>query len=303
MAEKLADLIKDNQEIYDYCEKVYLDAWNSINIKTDDSMSEQKRQDIRREAQRDAIDKALVSCLAKYADRDDISEDLLWSLISAAHKYNLAHLQDFGLSREEAMEAYDRCISAHQSWNKASGHSFERYISNVSTQEMRDNEVEFLLEKDILIRIKKEKLSNTQSDIDRLKKWAENFDLYAVQTNHKKTHVFGCIQIKTSIRDRVGRDDQFSKLAMDANFWVAEAVLNGSFFKLPKYYAMVNGGSATYPTNNWNGVYVMSGINKTDGRIYRDDDTFSLMGNHAVQAAELFSVDRKKLTRDWKAAD
>ena len=97
----------------------------------------------------------------------------------------------------------------------------------------------------------------------------------------------------------MGRDDQFSKNAMDKNFWVAEAVLNGDFFKLPKYYAMVNGGSLTYPENNWHGVYVMSGI-ESDGRIYHDE-SFEIMAEHAVEAADCFGVNRSQLTRSWKA--
>ena len=198
------------------------------------------------------------------------------------------------------MLVYDRCISAHQSWNKASGHSFERYISRVQTSEMKENEVEFVLQKDILRKIKNGQLSNAEKDLKLIQNWAENFDLYAVQTIHKKPRIFGCIQIKTSIRDRVGRDDQFSKLSMDNCFWTVEAVLNGAFFRLPKYKAMVNGGSETYPTNNWHGVYAMSGI-RSDGRLYRDDDAFRCMGNHAVQAAHIFSVNRPQLNREWKA--
>ena len=300
MAEQLANIIKHNQDIYNFCKASYLNAWNDISIQETDDMTKSKKESIRREAQRDAIDKAFISCLVKYADNPEVTDEIIWQLISAAHKYNLAHLQDFGLTEEQAREAYDRCISAHQSWNKASGHSFERYISKISTQEMKEYEIEFLLEKDILKKIKGGKLVNTKDDLDKIEKWAENFDLYAVQTNHKKIHNFCFIQIKTSIRERVGRDDQFSKPAMDAHFWGAEAVLNGAFFHLPKYYAMVNGGTPTYPSNNWHGVYAMTGI-ETDGRIYKDNDSFDMMGNHAVQAARLFSVDRGQLTRDWIA--
>ena len=133
-----------------------------------------------------------------------------------------------------------------------------------------------------------------------IEEWNDNFDLYAIQTNHGRTHIFGCIQVKTSIRDRVGRDDQFSKNAMANNFWVAEAVLNGGFFKLPKYYAMVNGGSLTYPENNWHGVYVMAGI-ESEGRIYKVDESFEKMAQHAVIAANFFGVNRGQLTRSWIA--
>ena len=212
---------------------------------------------------------------------------------------NIAHLEDFQLDRMDRIEAYARCISAHQSWNKASGHSFERYIAGINKAIMVENEVEFILKSDALRMIKEGKMHNHPNDLHLIEEWNDNFDLYAIQTNHGKAHIFGCIQVKTSIRDRVGRDDQFSKNAMDSNFWVAEAVLNGDFFKLPKYYAMVNGGSLTYPENNWHGVYVMSGI-ESDGRIYHDV-SFDIMARHAVIAADCFGVNRAQLTRSWKA--
>ena len=199
----------------------------------------------------------------------------------------------------QRVEAYARCISAHQSWNKASGHSFERYIAGINKQIMVDNEVQFILKSDAIKMIKEGKMYNHPDDLHLIEEWNDNFDLYAIQTNHGKAHIFGCIQVKTSIRDRVGRDDQFSKNAMEKNFWVAEAVLNGDFFKLPKYYAMVNGGSLTYPENNWHGVYVMAGI-ESDGRIYHDV-TFDIMAKHAVIAADCFGVNRAQLTRNWKA--
>lgn len=86
---------------------------------------------------------------------------------------------------------------------------------------------------------------------------------------------------------------------MASNFWVAEAVLNGDFFNMPKYYAMVNGGSLTYPENNWHGVYVMAGI-ESEGRIFKDE-SFELMARHAVAAANCFGVNRGQLTRSWMA--
>lgn len=164
---------------------------------------------------------------------------------------------------------------------------------------MQANEIRFILKSEALNMIKAGKMFNHEKDLKLIEEWNDNFDLYAVQTNHGETHIFGCIQVKTSIRDRVGRDDQFSKNAMESNFWVAEAVLNGDFFHMPKYYAMVNGGSVTYPENNWHGVYVMAGID-SDGRIYRDEN-FNIMAEHAIIAAKCFGVNRSALTRTWKA--
>ena len=290
------ELIVKYKEEYDYCEQEYMKAWNSISGDIDEDASENKKTTARREAQKKAIDTVFVQAMTKFPD---IDEEDLWSMISLAHKLNIAHLEDFNLNQMERIEAYTRCISAHQSWNKASGHSFERYIANINKPVMIENEVRFLLKSDVVKMIKEGKMYNHPDDLKLIEEWNDNFDLYAVQTNHGKPHIFGCIQVKTSIRDRVGRDDQFSKNAMEKNFWVAEAVLNGDFFKMPKYNAMVNGGSVTYPENNWHGVYVMAGI-ESEGRIYRDD-FFDTMAEHAVIAADCFGTSRGKLTRSWIA--
>ena len=296
MAQSISELVNAHKEQMAYCEKVYMEEWNSIIVDVDDDASENAKTTARRNAQRTAIDKAFLNALVKFPE---VEEETIWALISIAHKLNLAHLEDFKLDQVQRLLVYERCISAHQSWNKASGHSFERYISSITTPLMEKNEIQFILKSDAIKMIKSNKMFNHPDDLHLIEEWNDNFDLYAIQTNHGEAHIFGCIQVKTSIRDRVGRDDQFSKNAMESNFWVAEAVLNGDFFNLPKYYAMVNGGSITYPENNWHGVYVMSGI-ESDGRIYHDEG-FELMAEHAVTAAKCFGVNRASLTRAWKA--
>lgn len=290
------EIVQDNPNMYDYCKEKYMEQWNEIAINID-NCTQSQRDSLRRAAQRRAIDTAFVQSLLHFPDAD---QDLIWGLISTAHKLNLAHLEDYGLDQATRLIVYDRCISAHQSWNKSSGHSFERYIAGIENAEMEHNEIQFLLKSDLFDLIRQNRITNTDQDINLLTEWAENFDLYAVQSIHGDMHVFGCIQVKTSIRDRVGRDDQFSKLAMESHFWVAEAVLNGDFFNLPKYYAMVNGGSITYPENNWHGVYVMTGV-ESDGRIYQTDPSFNIMARHAVIAARQFIVDRTQLVRSWIA--
>lgn len=296
MSLSIKELITQYKKEYSYCEEQYMLAWRAIATAIDENASESRKTAARRDAQKIAIDKAFVQSMAHF---QDIDEEIIWALISLAHKLNIAHLEDFHLTQAQRFETYERCVSAHQSWNKASGHSFERYIAGISTQTMIENEVRFILKSDAIKMIKDQKMYNHPDDLDLIEEWNDNFDLYAIQTNHGKAHIFGCIQVKTSIRDRVGRDDQFSKNAMEKNFWVAEAVLNGAFFKLPKYRAMVNGGSLTYPENNWHGVYVMTGI-ESDGRIYHDI-SFDIMARHAVIAADCFGVNRARLTRSWMA--
>lgn len=267
-----------------------------IEIQDKDSVS--ARQAARLAAQRKAIDKVLVESLLKYSP--EIPEKDIWKQIGITHKINVAELDDFGISKEEQASVVERCLSAHQSWIKASGHSFERYISNINNELLQKNEIRFILQSELTSMIKDKLLTNTPEDIAGLKSWGKDFDLYAIQSVHGDIHVFGCIQSKTSIRDRVGRDVTFSNNAMDGLFWSAAVTLDGAFLNMPEFIHMVNGG-ASYRTNGWHGMYAMSGIDSSNGRIYKVDDTMQKFISHAVAAAKQFISDRRLLNRQWKA--
>lgn len=283
------------QFISDLYVKTYNDEF-LIEIQGRDSSSSQQRA--RLLAQRKAIDKVLVDSLLKYSP--DVSESDIWKQIGITHKVNVAELDDFGLPKDVQASVVERCLSAHQSWIKSSGHSFERYISNINNELLKKNEIRFILQSELTSMIKEHGLTNTAEDIEGLKSWGKDFDLYAIQSVHGDVHVFGCIQSKTSIRDRVGRDVTFSNNAMDGLFWSAAVTLDGAFLNMPEFIHMVNGG-ASYRSNGWHGMYAMSGIESSNGRIYKVDDTMELFIKHAVAAAKQFITDRRLLNRSWKA--
>lgn len=253
-------------------------------------------QSARLKAQRKAIDKALVESLLKYSPQ--IPESDIWNEIGMVHKLNVAQLDTFGIPQDQQADIIERCLSAHQSWIKSSGHSFERYISNIESDILKKNEIRFILQSELTYMIRHNLLANTKDDINGLKSWGKDFDLYAIQSVHGDTHVFGCIQSKTSIRDRVGRDVTFSRNAMDNLFWSVAVTLDGSFLSMPEFIHMVNGGGS-YKTNGWHGMYAMSGIEDANGRIYKVDDSMLLLINHAVSAAKQFISDRRRLNVDW----
>ena len=162
MALSANELITQYKSEFDFCEKEYMKAWNAIIIDVDENASESKKTAARREAQKKAIDNAFIQSMARFPD---IDEEVIWALISLAHKLNLAHLEDFHLNQMQRVEAYARCISAHQSWNKASGHSFERNIAGINKQIMIDNEVQFILKSDAIKMIKEGKMYNHPDDL------------------------------------------------------------------------------------------------------------------------------------------
>lgn len=282
-----------------YSREQYISSWRNVyNTKITEESTEAAKTSARREAQRNAVDTAFISCLMRFYPRVD--EKTIWNAISKVHKLNLANLGELGVAENVQQEVYNRCISAHQSWIKASGHSFERYIANLNHPDLLHNGIRFILQSELTELIKNGRLRNTPEDIAGLQGWGKDFDLYAIQTIYGNTRVFGCIQSKTSIRDRIGRDRAFSENAMDALFWSAAVTLDGDFLNMPEFIHMVNGGGS-YHTNSWHGMYAMSGINENNDRIYKTNENLDVFIAHAVQAANQLIADRRGLNRDWKA--
>lgn len=282
-----------------FCQELYKQTWEQeFLIEVQNKSTIASRQAARLAAQRKAIDKVLVESLLKFSP--EISESEIWNEIGMVHKVNVAELSDFGIEEDVQAEVVKRCLSAHQSWIKASGHSFERYISNIQNEKLQKNEIRFILQSELTKMIKENALTNTSEDIAGLSSWGKDFDLYAVQSVHGDTHVFGCIQSKTSIRDRVGRDVTFSHNAMDGLFWSVAVTLDGDFLNMPEFIHMVNGGGS-YGMNGWHGMYAMSGISDKNGRIYKVDDSMGLFIEHAIEAAKQFIRDRRQLNGNWKA--
>ena len=282
----------------EFIRNLYKQTWEQeFIIEVEDRETMAARQAARLAAQRKAIDKALVESLLKYSP--EVPESDIWKEIGMTHKLNVAELNDFGLEEADQPAVIERVLSAHQSWIKSSGHSFERYISNINNEALAKNEIRFILQSELTSMIRGNQLTNTAEDIEGLGSWGKDFDLYAIQSVHGDTHVFGCIQSKTSIRDRVGRDVTFSHNAMDGLFWSAAVTLDGNFLNMPEFIHMVNGG-ASYRTNGWHGMYAMSGIEGNNGRIYKVDDSMELFVKHAIAAAKQFISDRRQLNENWK---
>ena len=280
-----------------FCRDLYRKTWErEFLLECRGRNSDSAFQMARLSAQRKAIDRVLVEALLKYSP--EVSERDIWKEIAITHKINVAELDDFGIPAENQAAVIERVLSAHQSWIKSSGHSFERYISNIRSEELERNEIRFILQSELTSMIRANQLDNTQEDIEGLSSWGKDFDLYAIQTIHGDVHVFGCIQSKTSIRDRVGRDVTFSHNAMDGLFWSVAVTLDGNFLNMPEFIHMVNGG-ASYRSNGWHGMYAMSGIEGTRGRIFKVNDTMDLFIQHAISAARQFIADRRCLNETW----
>jgi hypothetical protein len=175
-------------------------------------------------------------------------------------------------------------------------------VKLLGTTALHDNDIEIILQRDLNTLIKAGELDNEPRDISWLKEQvkASIFDLFAIVHKDDKHFCFGCIQSKTSIRDRVTRDREPSMQAMDSYFWSTVIVLDGDFLKLPKFMSMVNGGTTEHQLNGWHGLYVFSDL-YTGGRIYPIDLDFKNFKEHAVQAAEYWLTQRQWFKHDWTA--
>ena len=126
------------------------------------------------------------------------------------------------------------------------------------------------------------------------------FDLFAITTFNDKQFCFGCVQCKTSIRDRVTRDREPSIHAMNSYFWSVVFVLDGEYLRNPKFQYMVNGGSKEFPTNGWHGMYDVS-ASFNIGRIYPLDLDFHLLRKHSEKAVSDWLQQRQWFNHEWKA--
>lgn len=281
-------------EYYEYCKNEYLkeyqqflqqkqptDKGNGTHVVPSD--------DVDREAQKSAIRNSFVSAMRKFPK---LPVEELWKSIYRAHLFRKSGISD--------LDTIQKVISADQSWKKSSGHAFEEMIKDLGNLALDKTAVEVLLQRDLNTLIKAKELDNEPRDISWLKEQikANIFDLFCVIHIKEKKYCFGCIQAKTSIRDRVTRDREPSIHAMQSFFWSAIIVLDGDFLRLPKFIAMVNGGSDEFPENGWHCMYVLS-ASKANGRIFPLDINFSIFRKHAVQAAKQWMSQRQWLDQNW----
>ena len=254
-------------------------------------LSEKKVDELNAMAQKKAIMNATINAIKEFPK---IEPALLWKSIYEAHVHRNSGINDSAI--------IENVISADQSWKKSSGHAFEEIIKTLGNEVLSSYKINLILQKDLNSMLRDNDLSNEIRDCNWLKDQvnASIFDLYAIVENERKKYCFGCIQSKTSIRDRVTRDREPSINAMKAFFWSVVIVLDGDFLKNDKFVCMVNGGSAEFEQNGWHGMYVLSKQFNKD-RIYSTDIEMINFKEHATEAASYWLSQRQWFDHNWKA--
>ena len=280
---------------YQFCRDSYQDEYNrcfeALKAEHNGKVSDKLADEFDREAQKSAIRLAITNALRKFPD-EPVAE--LWSAIYRAHLFRKSGIED--------LDTINKVISADQSWKKSSGHAFEEMVKELASLALYGTGVEIILQRDLNTLIKANELANEPRDIAWLEKKIKGniFDLYATLTVDGKKYCFGCVQAKTSIRDRVTRDREPSIHAMQSFFWSVVFALDGAFLHLQKFACMVNGGSEEFPENGWHGMYALSEKEIND-RIYPITMDFDLFKSHALQAADQWIKRRQWFDRSWKA--
>jgi hypothetical protein len=242
-------------------------------------------------SQKEAIKTAVIKGMRVFSSVETAD---IWQAIHEAHVYRKSGIDD--------IDIISQVVSAEQSWKKSSGHAFEEMVKSLGFAALNKDGIELILQRDLSALIKTNELANEPRDISWLREQIKSniFDLYAILRNDGRRYCFGCIQSKTSIRDRVTRDREPSMRAMESYFWSVAVVLDGDFLKNPKFTAMVNGGTSEFQKNGWHGLYVFSELYSGD-RIYPVGLDFKNFREHAIKAAKYWIEQRQWFNSTWKA--
>lgn len=298
------------KEIFDYCAKQYNEAYQEeksrlekevLRNSSNDTVSEPKAKEIESAAQLYAIKASMIEGRKNYPNQIP----LLWSSIYKAHLYRKS-----GISNPDIVR---KAILAEQSWRSSSGHAFEEIVKELGSLALAGTGIRYVLQKDLNTLLKAKELANQPTDIAWLEKQVRGciFDAYVVADINviddntgeivKKPVCFGCVQCKTSIRDRVSRDIVPSREAMESKFWSIGFVLDGTMFSVPKYRNMANGNpESEFKKNGWHGLYVLS-AKADDDRIYSVDLNFDVVREHTLKAFTAWHKDRMGFAIEWRA--
>ena len=185
---------------------------------------------------------------------------------------------------------------------KLSENEFLSTVKELGNLSLKPHGIEIILQRDLSLLLLENRILNEVRDISWLREQIASsvFDLYLTINQEDKFIVFGCIQSKTSIRDRVTRDREPSMLAMSAYFMSVAIVLNGDFLRLPKFKNMVNGNSLSYQLNGWHGMYVFTNQKLENDRIHGIDINMETFVNDAIEGAKFWTEKRQWFNHTWK---
>lgn len=271
------------KEIDNLYQQLYTEKFSELN-------GNRKSDDNERIAQKYSIKETSLRLFNKFPLTD---KKIIWAEVYRAH---VARKSGIDISPE----TIEKVKSADQSWIKSGGHAFEEIVKELGNNALNGTGINIHLQKDLSVLVRAGKILNEEPDVKFIHSnmASSAFDLFA----EKDGYVFGCIQSKTSIRDRVTRDREPSIIAMSHFFWSIVFVLDGDFLRLPKFMNMVRGGVDMFENNGWHGLYSFSLPSSVNcDRIYKLDNNLDIFRKHAIKAFNDWHTKRQWFNNSWKA--
>jgi len=270
-----------------FCQEEYQRNFKLVSSRTDLGSDDEKRK----KAQKFAIKRTVISAMARFREQDP---GTIWRLVQLAHVHQMTGIDD--------LEVLEKVKRAEQGWKSASGFAFEEMIQEMGNPLLESHGLKILQPKELGPLLESGNIANRAPDIKRIKHWKKTsmFDLYLTSQNGGSFEVFGCIQTKTSIRDRVTRDREPSINAMREHFFSVGVVLESNMLAMPKYRGMVAGGTEEFPVNGWHAFYAFSddkGLRNE--RIHLIDLNMAKFVEHSCAAAKKFKEERQWLDERW----
>lgn len=276
---------------HQFCAEMYVYHLNRLsNIAIDGS----EVQNLYSNVHQKAIRETSIAAIQQFSDIEP--SKLCRAIEAMSYLHHISSIDDD--------EVISSVISADNSWKKSSGHAFEEMIQELGNLALKKHGIEILLQKEVNILLKDQGIINEVRDISWLREQIASsiFDLYLTLKTDKGYQIYGCIQSKTSVRDRVTRDREPSINAMKAFFMSVAIVLNGDFLRLPKFQNMVNGDSAEFKTNGWHGMYVFSKDKSiANDRIHIMDIAMEPFVRDAIAGAKAWKKQRQWFNETWRA--
>jgi len=161
-----------------------------------------------------------------------------------------------GLSQEQIVKAK----KSDQKWLVMSGLAYERIVLKESNLKLKDENIKIVNPNELKILISISKIKNNEKDLVFLSNWikGETFDLFILKKVKKGFVVFGVIQCKKSIRERVSRDREPSIGAMEKGFFSILIAMNGEGLgktNNTKSRQMINGNGNHFKKRGWHSAY------------------------------------------------
>ena len=274
---------------------------------------------------KEVISKTMESQMKNHPD---IQPNIIWKEVHKAHLRNYIGNRIQPPNHPlESDELFDYLLdgdtlelfsSAEQSWKRSSGVGWENFIRSTFDLSDLNLEVKILSAPEMNLLLSGSTLKNREGVPSKLSlplhddaleseyvKFLHeiladsNFDLFLVQHmpyyDEPQWRLFGLIQCKTSIRDRLKINVKSSEEAMERNLWSILISMDADDFTKSGQYNK-NAKSA------WHGFYVLDNENVVDDSIYYGSFTTiqMLITNHCKQVLQALSMNTQSVHKNWR---